>query len=127
MDTRSKLLTADQALHLVRRLGREGQPPKLVAGCFDPLLAAHARRLAGVRKGAAILIVIVTDPPQPVLPARARAELVAALAVVDHVVVAGEQPLEAFFDGAEVLRSEAEDLEIAGKLIQHVHQRQRTL
>jgi bifunctional ADP-heptose synthase (sugar kinase/adenylyltransferase) len=32
----------------------------------------------------------VTDPPQPLLAQRARAELVAALAIVDYVVLGDE-------------------------------------
>lgn len=127
MDTRNKLLTAGDALALLRRLGREGKPPRLVVGYFDPLLAAHARRLAEARKGCTSLMVLVTDPPQPILPARARAELVAALSAVDYVVLPGDQPLEVLFEGAGVLRAEAEDLELRGGLIQHVHERQSAL
>lgn len=34
-----------------------------------------------------ILIVVITNPPRPLLPQQARAELVAALAAVDYVVL----------------------------------------
>jgi len=112
---------------LARRLRQEGNPLKLAVGHFDPLLAAHAQRLADAREGAAVLMVIVTDPPRPILPARARAELVAALTAVDYVLVPGGEPLEALLDGAEVLHGEAVDLELTEKLIQHVHNRQRAV
>lgn len=85
MDTRRKI---------VREAGR-WQPPEdavLVSGPFDPLLPSHARQLAQLKGQAGALVVYVTDPPQPILPLQARAELVAALRCVDAVVVAGEPP-----------------------------------
>ena len=115
---------------MARRLREEGQTLKVVVGYFDPVLAAHARRLKDAREGAAALAVIIADPPRPILPARARAELVAALEAADYVVLPGDEPLEglvARFDGAEVLRGEAADLELTEKLIQHVHTRQRAI
>lgn len=120
-------MSPGEALALARRLRQEGKTLRMVVGYFDPLLAAHAQRLADARKDASALVVVVTDPPRPILPARARAELVAALAAVDHVVLPGGEPLDPLFDGAEVLRSEAEDLQITGTLIQHVQERQRAL
>lgn len=64
-----------------------------VSGWFDPLIAAHAARLAELRLRHTGLVVVITDPPHPILPARARAELVAALAAVDFVVLSGEASL----------------------------------
>lgn len=61
-----------------------------VSGTFDPLVAAHARRLRELREPGAGLVVVILDPERPVLPARARAELVAALDCVDYVVIGGE-------------------------------------
>lgn len=58
-----------------------------VTGHFDPLLAEHVRRLAQSRKPGQLLVVQVTNPPHPLLAQRARAELVAALAMVDYVVL----------------------------------------
>jgi hypothetical protein len=56
----------------------------LVLGYFDPLTAAHVARLAEL---GASLTVAVLDPPDPLLPARARAELVAALRAVAQVMI----------------------------------------
>ena len=81
MDTRENRRCPEAA-----RLAAEGAT--VVSGYFDPLLASHARRLAGLKRGAK-LMVADRDPPQPILPARARAELVASLRVVDYVVEAG--------------------------------------
>lgn len=61
-----------------------------VSGYFDPLLAAHVRRLEELRQEHVGLVAVIADPAQPVLPSRARAELAAALACVDWVVVGGD-------------------------------------
>jgi glycerol-3-phosphate cytidylyltransferase-like family protein len=60
---------------------------KLVTGHFDPLLAEHARRLQKLAQPDQLLVVVITNPPKPLLPQSARAELVAALSAVDHVVI----------------------------------------
>jgi D-glycero-beta-D-manno-heptose 1-phosphate adenylyltransferase len=72
-------------------------------GCFDVLHVGHVRYLEGARREADRLIVAVNDddsvralkgPGQPILPAGARAELVAALRAVDYVVVFPERTVE---------------------------------
>jgi bifunctional ADP-heptose synthase (sugar kinase/adenylyltransferase) len=111
MDTRAKMIATSEAA----RLAAEGAT--VVSGYFDPLLASHARRLAGLKDGAR-LIVVIEDPPQPILPARARAELVASLRAVDYVVEA--------HNGIKVdIRLEAEDGKRFEELLTHVHARQR--
>jgi hypothetical protein len=60
----------------------------VMEGTFDPLLAAQAREIAE-RKRRKPLVVVIRDPEEPLLPARARAELVAALREVDFVVIGG--------------------------------------
>ncbi len=125
MDTREKILTAEEAIAVARRLGGE---LRIVSGWFDPLLAAHARRLMDLKQGHARLMVVLTNPPQPILPARARAELVAALAAVDYVVVAGgpsPEGLLARMGCAGAVRAEPDDGRIAREFIRHVHTRQR--
>ncbi len=74
-------------------MSRQALPPGghlFVSGWFDPLLAAHASQLESLRVPGRSLVVVITDPPDPLLPARARAELVAALRPVDYVVLEGE-------------------------------------
>ena len=75
-------------------LRQQGRRLKVVTGCFDPLIAAHARRLKALQDGGAALMIVVADPPRPILPARARAELVAGLSVVDFVALPGAGRLE---------------------------------
>jgi bifunctional ADP-heptose synthase (sugar kinase/adenylyltransferase) len=129
LDTRKKILTAALAVETVRRLRAEGRGVRFATGWFDPLLAAHARRLEQLRGGAVRVMVIVTDPSRPILPARARAELVAGLSVVDFVVLSEEERLEdllARLEATEVLRGEADDEALTRQLINHVQARQRT-
>ncbi|MBV8820267.1 MAG: hypothetical protein JO022_18040 [Acidobacteriaceae bacterium] len=82
LDTRSKIITEQKAAALV-----QNRPVKLVSGHFDPLLPQHVRELRRAAAADELLIVTVTNPPDPLLPPRARAELVAALAAVDYVIM----------------------------------------
>lgn len=82
MDTRSKIISADDA-----RKRLEGQSAEWISGHFDPLLADHVRLIRGRAKPGRLLVVEVTNPSRPLLPQRARAELVAALQKVDYVVM----------------------------------------
>jgi bifunctional ADP-heptose synthase (sugar kinase/adenylyltransferase) len=82
LDTRSKIIPLEQA----RQLTRE-KPACWVPGYFDPLLAEHVRRLHKHVTPGRLLIVEVMNPARPLLAQRARAELVAALAMVDYVVL----------------------------------------
>ena len=78
MDTREKILSPAQAAALA--------PAVLVAGFFDPVTASHAERLAALAADGPVTVAIL-DPPDPLLPARARADLVAALRCVRHVIL----------------------------------------
>ena len=86
-------------------------------GHFDLLHVGHVRYLQGAREQGDVLIVGVNDdeatrrlkgPGRPILPAEARAELVAGMEAVDFVVVfSGE-------DVASVLRSLRPDVHCKG-------------
>lgn len=78
MDTREKILTAEQLSNL-----DSSTDWVVVVGLFDPLTAAQARRLTGGN-----LLAIVLDFPDSLLPVQARAELVAALRDVNAVFIA---------------------------------------
>ena len=71
-----------------------------MAGDFDPLLAEHARRLQEHCAPDRLLIVEVTNPDKPLLSQRARAELVAALAMVDYVVLSNGAATAPPFDAS---------------------------
>ena len=81
MDTRTKIID---------RSSIPAQGARLVSGYFDPLTAAALASLERLRaETPGPLVAVITDPENPVLPARARAELVAALALIDYVVIGG--------------------------------------
>lgn len=97
----------------------------MVTGYFDPLLADHARRLEQLRSAGETLGVVIADPPDPLLPAAARAELVAALRAVDWVVIGGSDPeaVLSMLAPDEVIREETADETRRQELIRHVHRR----
>ena len=111
MDTRSKILTLEEVL---RR--QNEKPIRWISGYFDPLLAEHARRLSQMRTPGVSLAVIVENSPSPLLPQRARAELVAALRVVDYVVL----------EGGDVTRESLKDFSVCSRFCERLAQRART-
>jgi D-glycero-beta-D-manno-heptose 1-phosphate adenylyltransferase len=91
-----KVLTESELAQAVAADRAEGRALAFANGCFDVLHVGHVRYLEGAAREADRLIVAVNDdaaverlkgPGRPVLPAADRAELVAALRVVDYVVV----------------------------------------
>ncbi len=129
MDTRTKILTAEAAAELPGRLAREGRSLVVVSGYFDPLVAEHARLLEQARGDAGALLVAILSPERPLLDGRARAELVAALAVVDYVVLPGQEPADEFLSRipcTRLVRQEPEHERITRDLIAHVHRRQQS-
>ena len=114
LDTRQKIVPLDRALEQLDRAYSV-----VVNGYFDPLTAGHVRRLRELHAQAGHLIAVVVDPAEPLLPARARAELVAALACVDCVVLeeAGLDPV------ANAVHEEEADLERRDELIARVRTR----
>jgi len=122
VDTRSKILKVEAALQL---------PPPLtvVTGYFDVLRAAHVRDLERARSldPERPLLAVVLAGTGALLDQRARAELVAALRVVDYVVTADERDLDcivATFPTSQPVRLEAADERRAAELMEHVRRRQ---
>ena len=83
---------------------RVGELITLANGCFDLLHVGHVRYLHAARKLGGKLIVAVNDDAsvralkgegRPVMPAEERAEILAALADVDAVVVFSEKDVRA--------------------------------
>lgn len=112
MDTRTKIIDAAHAA----RIAQAGAT--VVSGSFDPMVASHAERLAALKRPGEPLLVLISTPPNPILDNRARAQLVAGLAVVDYVC---DEP-----DGlAADVSLDREHAERLAQLIEHVHARQR--
>lgn len=82
MDTRTKIISAAEARDISLR-----HRTNWVTGSFDPLLSEHAELLHAAVEPDHMLIVEIVNPPRPLLAQRARAELVAALADVNYVVM----------------------------------------
>ena len=106
------------------------RPFAVVTGYFDVMLAEDASALEAARNEtcARTLMVLVTAPPEPMLAARARAEMAAALRVVDYVVIAedgpGPEALLAALAPDRTVRAEAAHQKRSTQLIEHVHRRQ---
>jgi rfaE bifunctional protein nucleotidyltransferase chain/domain len=73
-------------------------------GCFDLLHVGHIRNLQSARQLGDILVVGLNSddsvrrlkgPDRPIVPAAERAEILAALACVDHVIIFDESTPEA--------------------------------
>lgn len=98
-DHRAKLLSRAAAVRSVRAAQRRGERVVLTSGCFDLLHVGHVRSLADARRmGDRLLVGVNADASvralkgaaRPIVPARQRAELLAALGCVDWVVIFAE-------------------------------------
>ncbi len=97
-----KILTGNELAELLAELKAKGQTIAFANGHFDLLHVGHLRYLQAARAEADALVVAINDddsvarlkgPGRPVVPAAERAELLAALAPVDFVVIfEGDSP-----------------------------------
>ncbi len=91
-----KVVTETELIDIVARERAAGRTIAFANGCFDLLHVGHVRYLEGAAAEGDRLVVAINDDRtveqlkgkgRPILPAADRAELVAALRVVDFVVV----------------------------------------
>jgi rfaE bifunctional protein nucleotidyltransferase chain/domain len=103
----SKIVSREQLHSLLAERQRTGAKVVFANGCFDTLHVGHVRYLEGARQEGDILIVAVNSdssvcelkgPGRPILPESARADLVAALRVVDYVVLFSEPNVESLLE-----------------------------
>jgi len=96
---RDRVLTRSAARDAVRAAQRRGETVVFTNGCFDLLHVGHVRSLEQARGfGDRLVVALNRDtsvrrlkgPRRPIVPERQRAELIAALASVDWVVLFGE-------------------------------------
>jgi D-glycero-beta-D-manno-heptose 1-phosphate adenylyltransferase len=92
-------VTVAEAARIADRLRAAGKRIVLANGCFDLLHVGHVRYLQAARALGDVLFVGINDDAavarlkgagRPLMPADERAEVLAALRVVDHVVVFDE-------------------------------------
>jgi lipopolysaccharide heptosyltransferase I len=98
-----QVVTAAELAALAASDRAAGRSIAFANGCFDILHVGHVRYLAGAAREGDRLVVAVNDdesvralkgPGRPIMPAAARAELVASLRGVDYVVLFGERSVE---------------------------------
>jgi D-beta-D-heptose 7-phosphate kinase/D-beta-D-heptose 1-phosphate adenosyltransferase len=103
----SKVVGWDQLLELRDTWRRNDRRVVWTNGCFDLLHVGHVRSLEAAASLGDVLVVGVNadatvaalkGPGRPIVPAAERAEVVAALEVVDHVVLFDEPTPEAALD-----------------------------
>jgi rfaE bifunctional protein nucleotidyltransferase chain/domain len=106
MSETPRLWERDALAHELARLraARPGLRVVLANGCFDVLHVGHVRYLDDASARGDLLVVALNDDAsvrmlkghgRPHVPLAERAEVVAALAAVDHVTWFGERDLEA--------------------------------
>ena len=110
MDTREKILRLDRALELLAELAADGKRVAVAMGWFDVLRSSHTEALAGARGGAlsgarpsadVLAVAVFADGGddgsgggRTLLDESSRAQLAAALAVVDYVVICERSEVE---------------------------------
>ena len=99
MKAHNKILSRDELRERVREWRRAGEQITLANGNFDLLHVGHVRYLRGAKAlGGRLVVAINSDESvralkgegRPVTPADERAEIVAALADVDAIVIFSE-------------------------------------
>jgi rfaE bifunctional protein nucleotidyltransferase chain/domain len=100
----SKILDRDALRRQVQRWRQAGQYITLANGCFDLLHVGHVRYLHAAKElGGRLIVAINSDDSvrslkgegRPLMPAEERAEILAALADVDAVVIFPERDVRA--------------------------------
>ena len=103
-DSTQKVLSREALRERVAEWRRNGEPVVLANGCFDLLHVGHTRYLQGAKAlGGRLVVAINADDSvrvlkgqgRPLMPAEERAEIVAALADVDAVVIFSEPDVRA--------------------------------
>jgi D-glycero-beta-D-manno-heptose 1-phosphate adenylyltransferase len=99
-----KVLSREELQRRVREWRRSGERVTLANGCFDLLHVGHVRYLAAAKKlGGRLIVAVNADESvrklkgdgRPIMPAEERAEILAALADVDAVVIFSEPDVRA--------------------------------
>jgi bifunctional ADP-heptose synthase (sugar kinase/adenylyltransferase) len=128
VDTRTKILDTDGALRAAMEAKEANRQLVISFGEYDPLLGTHAERLAGRRQSDSRWHAVAVLPGKdPLLPLRARCELVAALETVDCVVPFEQDPsVLAMVAGKAELHDDREaDAAERTALVSRIHTKQK--
>ena len=102
--SQSKILSRDEIPERVAEWRRAGDRITLANGCFDLLHVGHIRYLHAAKElGGKLIVALNSDESvralkgegRPIMPEEERAEILAALADVDAVVIFGEKDVRA--------------------------------
>ena len=102
-----RVVTEQELVQVVAEDRRHGRTVAFANGCFDILHVGHVRYLAGANEQGDRLVVAINDDEsvralkgegRPILPAAERAEILAALRVVDYVVIFAESTVARLLD-----------------------------
>jgi D-beta-D-heptose 7-phosphate kinase/D-beta-D-heptose 1-phosphate adenosyltransferase len=94
-----KIISVSKAQEIVKTIVKERQKVVFTNGCFDILHVGHLQLLQKAKSFGDVLIVGLNSdrsvkklkgPARPILPQRDRARLLAALEMVDYVVIFDE-------------------------------------
>ena len=103
-DNSAKIVTRSALLARAAEWRRSGEPIVLANGCFDLLHVGHVRYLSGAKAlGGRLVVALNSDASvrqikgegRPLMPEDERAEIIAALADVDAVVIFDEPDVRA--------------------------------
>lgn len=117
MQTQDKILSREALRDRVKQWRHEGERITLSNGGFDLLHVGHVRYLQGAKAlGGKLVVAVNSDESvrtlkgegRPIMPAKERAEIVAALADVDAVVIFPE------LDVREIIREIRPDVHAKG-------------
>ena len=98
-----RVLSESELIAAVAEDRAAGRTIAFANGCFDLIHVGHVRYLQGAAEEGDRLIVAVNDdasvtrlkgPGRPAMPASERAEIIAALAVVDYVVTFADETVD---------------------------------
>lgn len=117
MNTNRKILSREELRLQVERWRQEGEHIILTNGAFDLLHVGHVRYLGAAKAlGGRLVVAVNSDESvrklkgegRPILPENERAEIVAALAAVDAVVIFPE------LDARAIIRAIHPDIQAKG-------------
>jgi rfaE bifunctional protein nucleotidyltransferase chain/domain len=96
---KNKIISRSRAKKIIGDLKKKGQKIVFTNGCFDLLHVGHIRYLQEARASGDCLIIglnsdrsvrSIKDPHRPLIPEDQRAEVLAALECVDHIILFDE-------------------------------------